>query len=96
MADGAIEALIGNFNACWKCPSKNLKMKIKNKLNNNELELDATNIEDSSDCNVRSIVSFLIKSAAVLRDINDKNNVAKKHKDGGEQQTLHKGKENIS
>lgn len=101
MADGAIEGLIGNFSACWKCPSKNLKMKIKSKLNNKEIELDATNIEDSSDSNVRSIVSFLIKSAAVLRDINEKNNIAKKQlKVGGEQQTNNrdnkdKAKDNI-
>lgn len=69
MADGAVEALIGNYNACWKCPNKNLKMKIKNKNNNNEITLDATNIEESSDATVRTIVSFLIKSMPVLREI---------------------------
>jgi hypothetical protein len=69
MADGAVEALIGNYNACWKCPSKNLKMKIKNKNNNNEITLDATNIEESSDITVRTIVSFLIKSMPVLRSM---------------------------
>lgn len=68
MADGAIEALVGNQNACWKAPSKNLKMKIKNKLNNNELELDATNIQDSHDITVKTIVNFLIKSQPILRD----------------------------